>query len=73
VAVRFDLLEQVMTSARSYQSITMAIVADGLRKVVRDPIAAERKVGRMYGHAFKKREELYDAMCGRVPLPPVGT
>jgi hypothetical protein len=48
--------------------ITLAMIEDGVRKVIRDPIDAERKVGHMYGHAFKKREELYDAIGGRVPL-----
>jgi hypothetical protein len=71
--MRFDMLEQVMLGARLYPRITLAMVADGLRKVIHDPIDAERKVGHMYGHAFKKREELYDAMRGRVPPHAVAT
>jgi hypothetical protein len=67
--MRFDLLEQVMTGALATPRITLAMIEDGVRKVVRDPIDAERKVGHLYGHAFKKREEVYDAIGGRVPLP----
>jgi hypothetical protein len=69
--MRFDLLEQVMTGALATPRITLKMVADGLREVIPDAIEAERKVGILYGLAFQKREKIYDAMTGRVPLPPI--
>ena len=67
--MRFDLLEQVMTDALVTPRITLEMVADGLRKVIVDPTEAERSVGHLYGHAFKKREEVFEtALCRRCGL-----
>lgn len=37
-------------------TVTLAQVADGLRKVIRDPVEAEQKVGTLYGQVFKRKE-----------------
>ena len=48
--------------------ITLADLEETIRKALRDdPEMAEQAIGRMYGGAFKKKEELYDA--GLVTFP----
>jgi hypothetical protein len=53
--VRLDLLLDVIAPR-----ITHRDVERELRKMMRtDPMRAERAVGQMYGHAFRKAEESY--------------
>lgn len=42
-----------------------ATVADALRKAIRDPLEAERKVGALYGRVFRAAEEAYDRRGSR--------
>jgi hypothetical protein len=58
--MRRELLEQVMTEVFG-RRLGLADVEDALRSVVTDPILVEKHVGRLYGIAFKKLEERYDA------------
>jgi hypothetical protein len=64
--LRRDLFEQLMEAVSPTPQITLAMVAEQVRVVLRhDPMKAERAVGQMYGYAFKKREELYDVTEAR--------
>jgi hypothetical protein len=45
--------------------ITLHDMAETLRKMAREPLDAERKVGAMYGHVFRNKEIRYDASGGR--------
>jgi hypothetical protein len=62
--MRPDLIAQILAPR-----IGLSHVADGLRRVIADPVDAERKIGRMYGATFKNREEHYDKTLGRGRMP----
>lgn len=64
--MRYELLKQVIEDAFAPPTITLAMVADAVRNLYRnDPVKAERSVGNMYGHAFKKAEAAYAARGSR--------
>lgn len=63
--IRREILEQLFATVLT-PSITLRDVEDAIRSIVRDPIEAERKIGHMYGHAFRKKEAIYDASGGRL-------
>jgi hypothetical protein len=59
-------MQQIVAEALGLRRLTLKDVEEGLRMVfAADPLRAERAVGQMYGHVFKKREELYEARRGR--------
>jgi hypothetical protein len=59
------LARAILDVAYGVPTITLRDIEDGLRQVIRDPIEAERKVGRLYGNVFKRKEADYDARGGR--------
>jgi len=72
--MRLDLLLKVMRDALDpTPQITLADVERGLRNVLRnDPEKAERAIGHMYGHAFRKKEEIYDGRRSATPVTDKG-
>jgi len=60
--MRPEHLQQILDTVLPPRSagITLRDVENGLRKVIRDPMKAERAIGTLYGSAFKKKEKLYD-------------
>jgi len=59
--LRHDLAAFILDLAYPQRTPRLRDIEEGLRDVIRDPIEAKRKIGRMYGWMFKRREEHYDA------------
>ncbi len=55
--LRREILQQVFDQVFGAPQITVADIADELRKMLRhDPMKAESAVGSLYGHVFKRKE-----------------
>jgi hypothetical protein len=76
--MRLELLQQVIDHVfvpPKLTKLTLRDVERGLREVMRDdPLKAERSVGQMYGHVFKRKEALRDgkrvcAQCHTIAPP----
>ncbi len=63
--MRRELLEQLFAQAFNPRRVTVHDVARAVREITPDPIEAERRVGALYGHVFKRTEEAYDRALGQ--------
>ena len=68
--MRPELIQQIFDEVFPQPKITHADIERELRRMlVHDPEKAERMVGHMYGHAFRKAEEAYAARGSRGRQP----